>query len=238
MAAAITSLLIVGYVVGIPPFGPSHANHGSAATDSAAGMVTALGGDQGGRLAPADRPGSAPVVAPPALVPPPIARQGPAVGQAALGTTHRLVGHDPAEQTDHTAGNRSLHPTTAAGWRAVLESVDARRQRAWHQGDPAALSAVFVSGSAELAADRRALFRYVRRGLHVDGVATSYRVLAVDRIASGSATLLVVDRLGHAVARDDAGHHVALPDDLPTRHRVTLRLVEGAWLIAAVANAT
>ncbi len=71
----------------------------------------------------------------------------------------------------------------------------------------------------------------------MDGVATSYQVVAVKRSAAGSATLLVVDRLGHAVARDDSGHHVALPNDHPTRHRITLRLVGGAWLIASVESA-
>ncbi len=57
------------------------------------------------------------------------------------------------------------------------------------------------------------------------------------RVAAGSASLLVVDQLGPAVAIDRTGGRHRLPRDVPTRHRIELTLVDGHWRISAIAPA-
>lgn len=235
LAAVVASLLIVGYVVGLPPFGSPDRKPGNAPSDVAAG--TAASGWAGRRDQPTDaraRHSAAPVEPPPALVPSAITKPSLSLVPGSSGRTNFPSGQGATGRTDPPPADGPADQATTAAWRGVLDAIDGRRQRAWHRGDPSALARVFVAGSAELTADRRALVSYVRRGLHVDGVATSYRVMAVKRVGAGSAALLVVDRLGQAVARDDSGHHAVLPTDRPSRQRISLRLIDGVWLIASV----
>jgi hypothetical protein len=168
---------------------------------------------------------------------------------AALVST-RVASNRPGAPPDHAA----VSPTAPAAaplpsawegrpgaldnrWVRVLAGIDRRRGAAWRAGDPGALRTVFVSGSVELAADRRMLRGYVERGLHVDGVRMAFVVVDVYRWRPGRVSLLVIDRLGAAVARDGGGVAQPLPRDQPTRHRIVLQRVGSQWRIAAVTSA-
>ncbi len=101
-------------------------------------------------------------------------------------------------------------------------------------GKPQLLSSVYRAGSPELALDRGMLRAYLNRGLRVVGVSMRFSVVAVQRELPDRASLLVVDRLAPAVARDASGHSRPLPHDLPTRHRIQLVTTPGGWRIASI----
>jgi hypothetical protein len=138
-----------------------------------------------------------------------------------------------------TTGGSELETgqTTAANphWFAVLEALDRRRATAWRLGRPELLNRVYTSGCACLQEDRDLLDDYLQRGLRVSGVDLRFAAVSVRRRTPGSVSLLVEDRLGRAVALDRAGHRERLPRDLPTRHRIRLRLVGRDWRIERVA---
>jgi hypothetical protein len=77
---------------------------------------------------------------------------------------------------------------------------------------------------------------YAQRGLRVFGVDLRFTVVSAVRRGPREVGLLVVDLLGQAVAVDRSGHREQLPRDLPTRHRLDLRLVGQDWRIARVAR--
>lgn len=78
---------------------------------------------------------------------------------------------------------------------------------------------------------------YLHRGLRVSGVRTRFTAVVLQRQLPDRATLIVVDTLGPAVAVDAQGRAQPLPHDLPTRHRIQLRMTDGGWRIAAIAVA-
>jgi hypothetical protein len=120
-------------------------------------------------------------------------------------------------------------------WSAVLDVIDNRRATAWRLGRPRLLRSVYAPGSAELRADRELLSAYARRGLRVSGVTMRFLSVRVQSAAHRSASLLVVDQLEPAVAIDRSGRRHPLPRDVPTRHRIELRMVGQNWRIASVA---
>ncbi|MGH3470585.1 MAG: hypothetical protein ACRDPG_00885, partial [Nocardioidaceae bacterium] len=99
---------------------------------------------------------------------------------------------------------------------------------------PRLLRAVYTPRSPELRADQAMLRSYLARGVRVTGVRMSFSQLAVESQQGGSVRLVVVDRLGPAIARNQQGRAHLLPRDRSTRHRLVLRRVDGQWRIAAV----
>jgi hypothetical protein len=150
-------------------------------------------------------------------------------GSSASGAVKPTAGA-PSAAASPVAGSTTLDRR----WLQVLDEISERRANAWRQGDAGLLRGVFVPGSAELAADTQMLHGYLRRGLLVSGVHVRFLAVEVQSQQPGSVTLLVVDRLGPAVAHDSAGDVQRLPHDLPSRHQIELRQVDTQWRIARV----
>ncbi len=132
-------------------------------------------------------------------------------------------------------GAAGVRPVDAAGAgpRAVLADWDARRARAWSEGNVDTLRDLYVAGSRSGRADVRMLTSYVDRGLTVRGLETQVLELAVLDASPEVVDLRVTDRVRGAEAVD-GDTVIALPDDRPSTRRVLLRLVEGEWLVDEV----
>jgi hypothetical protein len=132
----------------------------------------------------------------------------------------------------------ALPAPAAPDWPATLAALDAARSAAFAGADAAALGAVYVPGSAPLAADRALLTRYAARRTRV---ADLHLVAGtVTPVASGpdQATLEVADRLLPYTVVDSAGRPVARYAGRGVRRwRITLRRLDGGWRIAGVTRA-
>ncbi|PUA79195.1 hypothetical protein [Nocardioides currus] len=131
--------------------------------------------------------------------------------------------------TDETrAGDSS--PAAGAAPRSVLAAWDERRAAAWADGDVEALRDLYVAGSATGRSDARMLAAYVDRGLRVEGLTT--QVLALEVLAEEPERLIlrVTDRVRGGVVTG-AAVDAALPQDRSSTRTVTLRRVDGAWLV-------
>ena len=117
--------------------------------------------------------------------------------------------------------------------REVLADWDARRSRAWADGDVTALRDLYVDDSRTGRADARMLAAYVERGLRVEGLTTQVLALEVLDNTGDELTVRVTDRVvGGAVAGD--AHASPLPRDRPSTRTLALRRVAGTWLMVAV----
>lgn len=124
---------------------------------------------------------------------------------------------------------RSPEPAPAA----VLAGWDRQRAEAWAAGDPAALAALYTSGSAAGERDVRMLRRYLARGLRVEGLSTQrLRVVVVSR-TDHRLVLRVRDRVVGGTVRG-TGVSVRLPRDRVSGHLVSLERVGGRWLVGRV----
>ncbi len=117
----------------------------------------------------------------------------------------------------------------------LLRDWDTRRSEAWAAGDVAALRSLYVTGSRSAAADVAMLRRYVARGLVVEGLST--QVLSVSLLrdpAPDQVRLEVTDRVsgGSVVTREGARRE--LPADRASTRVMTMRQVDGTWLVAEV----
>jgi hypothetical protein len=115
----------------------------------------------------------------------------------------------------------------------LLRDWDSRRAQAWAEGDVVALRSLYVTGSRSAEVDVEMLRQYVARGLVVEGLSTQVLSLSLLRDpAPDSLRVEVTDRVsgGHVVTRD--GAQQALPVDEASTRVVTLRRVEGTWLVA------
>ena len=130
-----------------------------------------------------------------------------------------------------STASREVSPATVP--RDVLAGWDARRSAAWAEGDVAALRDLYVAGSHTGRADARMLAAYADRGLRVVGLATQVLALEVLDETAHELTVRVTDRIVGGVVTGDAGG-TPLPRDRPTTRTLTLRLVEGTWLMATV----
>lgn len=115
----------------------------------------------------------------------------------------------------------------------VLHDWDRSRSRAWAAGDPAALSRLYVEGSAAGRADTRLLRRYVARGLVVRRMAMQVLAVKVLQSQPRRMRLVVTDRLvgGVAVA---GGRELRMPGDAASTRLLELRRGGGSWRMAAV----
>lgn len=117
----------------------------------------------------------------------------------------------------------------------LLRDWDSRRADAWAAGDVVALRSLYVPGSGSGEADVEMLRQYVARGLVVEGLSTQVLSLSLLRDPSpGTVRVRVTDRVsgGRAVTRD--GAEQTLPVDEASTRVVTLRRVDGSWLVADV----
>lgn len=119
------------------------------------------------------------------------------------------------------------------GPRDVVASWDASRSAAWEQGDVAALRGLYVAGSRTGRADVRMLAAYVDRGLHVEGLTTQVLSLEVLDESAGALSVRVTDRVVGGVVAGE-GTRVTLPRDRASTRTLTLRRVDGVWLMATV----
>lgn len=139
------------------------------------------------------------------------------------------------DQGDAPSEGEAAAPAQA-GARQVLADWDERRARAWAEGDPRALTELYVEGSRAGEADVRMLQAYADRGLRVDGLTT--QVLALDVLAESATRirLRVVDRMvgGVAVDVESPSRRSRLPADRPTRRTLTLRRTGEQWQMVSV----
>ena len=119
------------------------------------------------------------------------------------------------------------------GPRGVLADWDARRSAAWAEGDVAALRELYVAGSRTGRADARMLAAYADRGLHVAGLATQVLALEVLDESAAELTVRVTDRIVGGVVTGAAGG-TPLPRDRASTRTLTLRRVDGTWLMVSV----
>lgn len=124
-----------------------------------------------------------------------------------------------------------------APWRTVLRGLDLRRAQAFGRADPAALTAVYVTGAPAGARDRTLITRLSAQGLHAEGLRLSTRRIKVRRATSTMAVLRVTDVLAPyrlvdgsgAVVRSAAGRR-------PTTWVLTLRREGTRWKVYDVAR--
>jgi hypothetical protein len=147
---------------------------------------------------------------------------------AVLGTVALVALRPDPLQVAVTAGAPAV-----GGPRDVLADWDARRARAWADGDVGALRRLYVAGSRSGRADARMLRSYVDRGLTVRGLRTQVLALEVLDASADLVDVRVTDRVVGAEAVDGRTV-VPLPDDRPSTRRVVLRLMEGEWLVDEV----
>ena len=125
--------------------------------------------------------------------------------------------------------------TQLAEARVVLHGWDARRARAWAQSDPAAVRALYVSGSAAGRADARLMRAYRARGLVVRRLVT--QVFAVRVLASNASSLRlrVFDRVAGGEVREH-GDVVRLPSSTPVTRTITFRRDARTWRVSEVSD--
>ena len=137
---------------------------------------------------------------------------------------------DPGRVSEVTA----THVAASFPASDVLRRWDRARGRAFADGDPAALSKLYVDGSAAGTADLRLLRAYLRRGLRVEGMRMQLLRVEVLHDDPARLRLRVTDRLTGAVAVG-RGTRVELPRDAASTRVVELRRTAAApWRVAEV----
>ncbi len=129
-----------------------------------------------------------------------------------------------------TTSTAAAAPT---GARAALAEWDARRADAWASGDVGALRGLYVAGSPSGREDVRMLSAYVDRGLHVTGLITQVLAWQVIEESDSALVVRVTDRIVGGVVTGGRSM-TSLPRDRPTTYTVTMRPVDGEWLVWSV----
>ncbi|MFC0628271.1 protein kinase domain-containing protein [Kribbella deserti] len=146
----------------------------------------------------------------------------------------------PSSPTSTTAGPPVVgrDPGRAvAGWLATLRMLDRRRAEAFAVGDSSRLEAIYAPGSAPWQRDLALLDDYRRRGLLVQGLTMKIESVAIQREASTSAVLRVVDRLSAGVVLDHRGRRTVLPPGAPASRLITLTRFGKEWRIVSIVSA-
>ncbi|ABK52704.1 serine/threonine protein kinase [Acidothermus cellulolyticus 11B] len=161
----------------------------------------------------------------------------------AVAATPQESGHDPARGSPEgpsvsapSDGIPARQPADARGtpdWPGVVAELYARRAHALINRDPALLATVYTPTSPLAAADGETVAGLRAVGARVEGFAP--RVLSVDVIQADrtTAVLRVTDQLPpYGVAT--SGGRQANPGRGPVTRLITLRYVDGEWLIDAI----
>lgn len=115
---------------------------------------------------------------------------------------------------------------------AVLRSWDARRSRAWAEGDVTGLRELYVEGAG--ARDVRLLNRYTDRGLRVEGLTTQLLAVEVVSRAPGRWHLRVTDRVAGGVVVAGRDRYRLPGDRAATRSIRLVRDRGGPWRVRDV----
>lgn len=153
-------------------------------------------------------------------------RHWPGPGDDGVGEVAAAHGPAPAPSQGPTTP-RSTGPAT------ILAAWDRARARAWAEGDPLALAALYTETSSAGDTDVARLKEWQDRGLRVTGLETQMLSLRVRAETDERLVLVVTDRVvgGRVVG---AGREMALPEDRPSTRTIVLRRVRGRWLVADV----
>lgn len=117
----------------------------------------------------------------------------------------------------------------------VLHGWDARRARAWADGDVPALRSLYASGSGAGRADVCLLRAYLARGDVVRRLVTQVFAVKVLHRDATTVMLRVFDRVaGGQVVRD--GRVEPLGSSPPARRDIELRRERGSWQVVAVSD--
>ena len=156
----------------------------------------------------------------------------------ALGLTCGVIGvavssgKHPVDASAAATAERLTGPALSRAL-VVLRAWDERRAQAWAAGDVAALSRLYVTGSAAGAADVRLLQRYLRRDVTVPGIRMQVLRASVVVDRPRRVVVRVTERLASREARVGS-RVVRLPHDSADVHVVDLRRVGSSWRVAAV----
>ncbi|WP_197025268.1 hypothetical protein [Nocardioides sp. URHA0032] len=113
----------------------------------------------------------------------------------------------------------------------VLHAWDERRAAAWARGDVAGLRSLYAPGSVAGRRDATMLRAWSARGMRVSGLRMQLLRVHVRARTPAALVLEVTDRVAGGIAVPGL---LTLPRDLPTRHVVTLRQLEGEWRVCSV----
>jgi hypothetical protein len=131
-------------------------------------------------------------------------------------------------------GGDSRRTTYALG---LLREWDQRRAQACTDGEAAALAGLYTRGSRTGRHDRRMLAAYAARELRVTGLRTQVLSARISSWAPDRVTLQVTDRVWGARAVGP-GVRISLPRDRASTRTVSLRRVDGSWLVEEVTDAS
>lgn len=129
-------------------------------------------------------------------------------------------------------------PAPPVNWTAVMTELDAARDDAFLAGDPDALAAAYLPGSAALRIESERLRALLDERLVVRGLELVLLRVEPRRVEAGRAVLAVTDRMPAYDLLDAAGRLVAhRPARAARTWRVELAKVGHGWRIAAVLSA-
>ncbi|MCW2757699.1 MAG: hypothetical protein JWO46_1445 [Nocardioidaceae bacterium] len=117
---------------------------------------------------------------------------------------------------------------------AALREWDRRRARAWADGDPAALRALYVTGSSAGSADVRLLRRWASHGVRVQGLTEQVLSARVLELRPRRIRLVVTERLAAGSAGRPGTTGVRLPRGTTSTRDVVLRRTTGEWQVVSV----
>lgn len=115
----------------------------------------------------------------------------------------------------------------------VLREWDTSRSAAWAAGDVEGLRGLYANGSAVGRRDVKMLHSYVARGLVVEGLTTQLLTVEEVDLDDDRWILEVTDRV-HSGTVVGEGVRRALPQDRPSRRRLTLVRRGADWRVAQV----
>jgi hypothetical protein len=204
----------------------------------AAWAGAAWGGDPGGAQPAA---GAGPAAADPSVAAEPMQPEAPGAPGAA-GAAGDLPGQQQPSSPGGSSGSgasaadRTTAPADDAGWTAVLTELYERRAAAFSTADPAALSGVYLPGSALLERDTGQVRALAAAGQVLAGFAPQVRrLVSVDPDGEERAVLRLVDELpGHRVvaAADPAASGREVAGRGEAEVRIVLTQTAAGWRIS------